>query len=327
MKNALSAAMVLIGTFIGAGFASGQEVIQYFGIFGNYGVAGILISCLLLSAFTYCTVDNVNFLGEREYINKICKFKWVNLLINGYMALIYCTMITAFGETINQIFFIPKIYGVIFINMATIIVLYFGSTAVMQFNCVVTPLIILGILFTLFTNNTVSVFNNFATSAVIYTSYNVITLPFVIVGMKNIVNTKRKSVICSVVFGAVICVLALCMFALLKGVDGESVQIPLLSVTSGNYVYVMVIILALSMVTTAVANGYGLINNLPLSKNIVIFFLFVFGNFFSTFKFSFIVKYLYMGFGYMGLYVIINNFCIFIKNREKPRKIEIINNK
>ena len=50
MKNALSAAMVLIGTFIGAGFASGQEVIQYFGIFGNYGVVGILISCLLLSA-------------------------------------------------------------------------------------------------------------------------------------------------------------------------------------------------------------------------------------------------------------------------------------
>ena len=42
MKNVVNVAMVLTGTFIGAGFASGREIWQYFGIFGKFG---ILIGC------------------------------------------------------------------------------------------------------------------------------------------------------------------------------------------------------------------------------------------------------------------------------------------
>lgn len=327
MKNALSAAMVLIGTFIGAGFASGQEIIQYFGIFGNSGIAGIFISCVLLAVFTYCTIDNICVLGEKEYVNRLCRYKWVNFLINGYMVLIFGTMINAFGESLNQLFDIPKIYGVFLINLATIIILYFGKTAVVKFNSVITPLIILGILFALFSNNTVMVFSNFATSAVVYTSYNVLTLPFVILGMKNFVNNKKNSVICSAIFGTIIFILALCLFVLLIGVDGESVQIPLLSVVSNSYVYIMVFVLAMSMLTTAVSNGYGLINTVNLPHNLVIILLFVFALIFSVLRFSFIVKYLYMIFGYMGLYILVSNFWIFIKNREKPRKIKITHHK
>lgn len=327
MINAISASMVLIGTFIGAGFASGQEIIQYFGIFGNNGVVGIFISCLLLTLFTYCTIDNICVLGEKNYITTLCKYKWVNFLINGYMVLIFGTMINAFGESLNQMFDIPKIYGVFLINMATIIILYFGGTAVVKFNTIITPLIILGIFLALFSNNSVAVFNNFGTSAVIYTSYNIITLPFVILGMKNLVNGKKNAIFCSIIFGVIIFILALCLFFLLGGIDGESVQIPLLSVVSDRYVYIMVFVLAMSMLTTAVSNGYGLINTTNLPRNLVIFFLFVFALFFSMFKFSFVVKYLYMAFGYMGLYILISNFCIFVKNREKPRKIEINNNK
>ena len=317
--------MVLIGTFIGAGFASGQEIIQYFGIFGNYGIAGIFISCILLSVFTYCTIDNVCFLGEKEYINRLCRYKWVSFLIKGYMILIFGTMITAFGESLNQLFGLPKIFGVFFINLATIIILCFGSTAVLKFNSIVTPLIILGILLSLFSNNTVSVFNNFCTSAIVYTSYNVITLPFVIIGMKDIVDKKRNSIACSAIFGSVIFILALCLFLLLGEVDGEIIQIPLLSVVSDNYIYVMVIILALSMLTTAVSNGYGLMNMVTLPRKFIIAFLFVFALVFSSFRFNFIVKYLYMIFGYMGIYILANNFWVFVKNREKPRKIEINN--
>lgn len=329
MKNAISAAMVLIGTFIGAGFASGQEIIQYFGVFGSCGAAGIVISCVILGLFTYCTADNICFLGEREYVNRLCRFKLVNLLINGYMILIFGTMVTAFGECLNQLFDLPKIYGVFLINLATIIILYFGGEAVVKFNSVITPLIILGILCTSVVKDTVSVFsyNNFVTSAVIYTSYNVITLPFVILGMKSLVNTRKKSAICSVIFGIVILVLALCLLTILQGADGENVQIPLLSVISDRYVYVMVFVLAMSMLTTAVSNGYGLVNSTNLPKNLTIIFLFVFALVFSLFRFSFIVKYLYKIFGYMGLYILLSNFWIFVKNREKPRKIKIIDYK
>lgn len=327
MKNALSAAMVLIGTFIGAGFASGQEIIQYFGIFGNYGLLGILISCLLLGLFTYCTVDNIIVLGEREYVNKLCGFKLINYIVNGYMLLIFATMITAFGESINQMFHIPKMYGVLMINIATMIILYFGAAAVVRFNVFVTPFIILGIIIPFFANNTIDVFNNFGVSAVIYTSYNVITLPFVILGMKNLLVKRKSKVMCSVVFSIVIYILAILLFVLLKDVDGESIQIPLLIVVSDWYVYILAFVLAMSMLTTAVSNGYGLINAVNIASRKVMFFLFFFGLVFSLFRFNFIVKYLYMVFGYMGVYILLKNFYIFIKNREKPQKIKILNNK
>ncbi len=328
MKKVLNSSMVLTGTFIGAGFASGQEVWQYFGIFGKFGIFGAFISCVLLGAFTYCTADNINFMGEREYLKKLCRFKWVNRMLNGYMVLIFCTMITAFGECLNQVFHLPKIYGVILMDFVTIITLYFGATGVIRLNCVVTPLIILGIVFAVFENNAVDVFsyNNFVTSSVVYTSYNVIAIPFVLVGMRDMLSAKKYIFGCSAVFGVSIFVLALCILRLLKGINSVA-SIPLLEAVSSKYVVVLIFVMAMSMLTTAVSNGYGFVNGISLNKNVTLVLVFVFALVFSLFKFSFIVKYLYSFFGYMGLYILFVNFYIFIKNREKPRKLKINNNK
>ncbi len=326
MKKVVSAAMVLTGTFIGAGFASGQEILQYFGTFGKFGIAGVAISCILLGVFTYCTGENIVCLGEKSYVEQMCKFKWVNWLLNCYMLIIFCTMITAFGESLNQVFGFPKIYGVILIDAVTIIILYLGADGVIKLNTIVTPLIIMGIVFALFSNNTVSVFsyNNFVTSAVIYTSYNVISMPFVMVGMKNMFLNKKNTIYCSAIFGGTIFALALCILKLLKLAD-VTASIPLLNTVSKNYAYVFICVLAMSMLTTAVSNGYGFVNAVSLNKKISLSFLGIFAVLFSLFSFSFIVRYLYSFFGYMGLYILSINFYIFIKNREKPRKLKINN--
>lgn len=328
MKNVVNAAMVLIGTFIGAGFASGQEVLQYFGVFGKYGVLGVVISCFLIGLFTYCTADNIEYLGEKEYIDRICMFGCVNWLLNLYMLVMFATMITAFGECLNQVFGFPKIYGVILIDAVTIIILYFGANGVVKLNGVATPLIIAGIIFAFAANNTVSVFsyNNFASSAVIYASYNVITLPFVMVGMRDMLKSKKGMLGCSVIFSGTIFILALCLLKLLNGAD-TNVSIPLLDVVSENYVYVLIFVLAMSMLTTAVSNGYGFLNAISFNKKISLIFLGLFAVLFSLFSFNFIVKYLYSFFGYMGLYILFINFYIFIKNREKPQKLKINNYK
>lgn len=324
MKNVISSAMVLTGTFIGAGFASGQEILQYFGVFGKYGIAGIAISCLLLGLFTYCTADNIICLGDKKYIEQLCKFKWVNCLLNCYMLLIFCTMITAFGECLNQAFDFPKIYGVVLIDVVTIIILYFGAEGVVKLNTIVTPLIIAGIVFALFANNTVAVFsyNSFATSAVIYTSYNVISMPFVMVGMKNMFLKRKNIILCPVVFSGIIFALALCILQILKGVNTAS-AIPLLDAVSKGYTFIFVFVLSMSMLTTAVSNGYGYVNSVTFNKKTSLTFLGIFAVLFSLFSFDFIVKYIYSFFGYMGLYILFVNFYIFMKNREKPRKLKI----
>ena len=174
MKNVVNVTMVLTGTFIGAGFASGREIWQYFGIFGDFGIFGIALSCLLLSFFTYCTACNIKDLGEEDYVKQLCYFKWVNWLLNGYMLLVFGTMITAFGECLNQTFGFPKFFGVVLMDLVTMVILYFGTEGLVRLSAVITPLIVLGIVFAYLSNNIMEVFsyNNFVTSSVVYTSYN-----------------------------------------------------------------------------------------------------------------------------------------------------------
>ncbi|APT93577.1 membrane protein [Corynebacterium phocae] len=49
LKRALSISMAFIGVIVGAGFASGQEAMQYFVAFGNWGLAGVIIAGLLMA--------------------------------------------------------------------------------------------------------------------------------------------------------------------------------------------------------------------------------------------------------------------------------------
>ena len=48
MKQTIQVAMALVGLLVGAGFASGQEVIQYFLAFGYIGIVGAVISGIII---------------------------------------------------------------------------------------------------------------------------------------------------------------------------------------------------------------------------------------------------------------------------------------
>ncbi|PKM87374.1 MAG: hypothetical protein CVU87_09755, partial [Firmicutes bacterium HGW-Firmicutes-12] len=49
--TAWKVAATYIGTVVGAGFASGQEVLQYFGYFGYGGILGLVIAGILFYYF------------------------------------------------------------------------------------------------------------------------------------------------------------------------------------------------------------------------------------------------------------------------------------
>lgn len=57
--STLSLAFTFIGSFLGAGYISGQELFQFFGAFGLYGVAGLLIAIAILSVFNLMIIKIV----------------------------------------------------------------------------------------------------------------------------------------------------------------------------------------------------------------------------------------------------------------------------
>ena len=70
MKNILTITMVIIGSIIGAGFASGQEINSFFYKYGIIGILGIIISVFLISLIIY----KVFFIIKIENINNYKNF-------------------------------------------------------------------------------------------------------------------------------------------------------------------------------------------------------------------------------------------------------------
>ena len=50
------AVSVIIGTIIGAGFASGKEIYIFFGQYGKFGIIGAIVSATLTGVIIYSTI-------------------------------------------------------------------------------------------------------------------------------------------------------------------------------------------------------------------------------------------------------------------------------
>ncbi|SDI71827.1 hypothetical protein [Natribacillus halophilus] len=61
MKDILRVAGAYVGIIVGAGFASGQEIIQFFTSFGMWGIAGAIVTIILFPLLGYQVIK----LGER----------------------------------------------------------------------------------------------------------------------------------------------------------------------------------------------------------------------------------------------------------------------
>ena len=66
-KNILKVLFVVLGTIIGAGFASGKEIYNFFAVYGYMGILGINIAGILTGIIIYSTL---NICEKRKIKNK-----------------------------------------------------------------------------------------------------------------------------------------------------------------------------------------------------------------------------------------------------------------
>lgn len=114
MKNILKVVFVIIGTLIGAGFASGQEMYVFFFSFGIKGLIGILISSILMGIIIYKTLKLINNYPINNYKELLeillSKSKYknikniINFLVNIFILVTFFIMIAGFGAYFEQEF-------------------------------------------------------------------------------------------------------------------------------------------------------------------------------------------------------------------------------
>lgn len=329
MKNVLKVVFVIIGTLIGAGFASGQEVYLFFFSYGMKGLIGILISSIIIGVVIYSTFNILNKYKINTYkdflnilIPKNTKLKIIaNFIINIFILITFFIMIAGFGAYFEQEIGINRLVGSLILAIITFIVFMTSIKGVVKVNELIVPILIgfifiIGIIsikdthilnlenYVIRTNYT-----NFALSAVLYSSYNSILLIPVLITLNNYVKNKKQIFYISFISAIVTILLSVIIFLLLVRVDVDisKLEMPVVYVVSNmfkilRYIYGVIILGAIF--TTAISLGVSFLQNTAKNKKgytQISIIMCITSVIISKFGFSNLVSLLYPIFGYLGL--------------------------
>lgn len=349
--NWLEISVLYIGSIMGAGFASGRECWQFFGVFGNKGYLGALIVTLGFVTFglmmTYIARSkNTSDIGKliSPFNNKTFDNIFGIILAAFYLSDVI-VMTAAGGSLLNQQFGLNKAVGGIIITiLITVTVLgnferisgIFSYLIPLLFGVVVIMIILVLCADVRNTSDTYykpgTLSPNWFISSIVFLSYNTLALP-AMSGKSAVTSKNAKNAYIGAFIGCVFLGLLIItqLRALLLDVDFTAAfDLPLLgySVRFPKYVNVIYTLTLFGFIySTGSSLYYGFTTKLPdrkSSRRIIIacpVICFVLG----LVGFTKLVEFLYPMQGYIGLIyllcIIVNFLFEFKKNHSKCKKI------
>lgn len=146
----LKVVFVIIGTLIGAGFASGQEIYAFFFSFGIKGLVGILISSFIIGITIYKTLQIVhqnNIDNYEDFLNTFTKNKKLNnitnTIINIFILVSFFIMIAGFGAYLQQEFDLNSIIGSGILAILCLILFKTNVNGLVKVNEILIPILII----------------------------------------------------------------------------------------------------------------------------------------------------------------------------------------
>lgn len=327
-KNVIKITFVLIGTIIGAGFASGKEIFLFFSIYGNLGILGIFISNILTCLIIYKTMKLINLFNLDSYdslVKVLSNNNIVNnsfsIIINIFVYLSFIIMISGFGAFFYETYNINNFITSIIISFICFYLFNNNINNIVKINILLIPfLIIIIFIFSIkklcITLNYIS-FNqlfyniNWLLSSILYSSYNsILLIPVILTLHKLIDNLNSKNLKCiSFFIFSILVVLSISIINLLFSIDNniiKNIEIPILYISKNMgsiYYFLYGFIIIIAIFTSAISTGYSCVN---IFKNNIYFkyisFFICFSSLlFSNINFSSLVEILYPIFGLLGI--------------------------
>lgn len=316
---------VLVGTFVGAGFASGKEVFNFFTIYSFNGIISICIFSILLFTLIYKSLNiktNLKIESYNEfifYLEKKYKFfnhKFFLLIINIFLASSFYIMVNALSSLFDYQFNIAKIITIICTIIISYLIFYKKNiNFVYIINSILMPILILFIVFLCLFNtnlnninfNEINNFSNILVSifmGLLYFSYNSLLLIPIIFDLK--VPEKNNNFKIAFIFSLIIFLITFLINLLLLSFYNlvYNLELPVLYVSNSSikifsYFYFFIILSAIF--TTMISSGYSFtsnFNNNNFKIKLIIFLLFSFV--FCLFSFSDLINFFYPLFGLIG---------------------------
>jgi len=325
MKNkTVELASIVIGTYLGAGFVSGKEVVEYFAKYGFVSIFfAVFVGFLLCKFVNCCIIIGIKYKDCDNILNHIFKKSYpIVLLIIVINSIISVSAMIAGASSIG-IVLDSKICQVI-LPLACIvlcfILLQFSHNGFAKLNKVLVPILLfLIVLIPLITCinslgisimlplNILEVSVQGFVNSILYLFFNILTLGILLIqigGLYTYKQAKRASVISSIIITSLIILISLSV--ILSNPNIILSDMPLLNEAKQLGVvmqYGFAVCQLLAVFTTLVSSVYIIINlfSRRVSKNKIILVSLIIGFTISLIGFSNIVKYLYKITGFVSI--------------------------
>ena len=334
-KNVIGIALSFIGLLVGAGFATGQEVVQYFTSFGISGMWGILVAGLVmtLAGTVFLQLGSYFHASEHNQVFRNITHPIISRILDVAVILtlfaVGFVMLAGAGSNMQQQFGWPAWVGSLLMLVLVLITGMLDVDKVSQIIGLLTPTLIIAVLFA-GTYTLLHMPDNvdaaIAASEAIESpiphwlisalNYNGLALILavsmsLVIGGDNI--SPREAGLGGIVGGAVYAVLmAIAGFSLLMNAEnvGDS-DIPMLTLVDNIHPtlgVIMAIIIYLMIFNTAIGMFYALGKRLSSGKESKYRIIFIAGclaGFAVSFAgFKALMQYVYPVLGYMGIVLV-----------------------
>ncbi|OAS83132.1 MULTISPECIES: hypothetical protein [Metabacillus] len=336
MKSGLKWMFLILGTIIGAGYASGREIWQFFGFESGLAICIFafifIIAVYVIMKISYEEKTHHFFPVLEKLVGRKLSYVY-DVLIVVYLFSTTIVMIAGGGATLEA-FLVPYWGGVIFFSVLLVLLFVGNINGIIRLNVVIIPLLVLGLFYALLSFNH---YNHHSwvldltkqynwPSAFTFTSLNILPLIAVLSAIGKEIKSLKEAKIASIGSGIVLGGISFIYNETLVQMADylAEYEIPLFAVLKGSPFAIflfMSVMLWFAIYTTAVSGILGIasrfkeVTNLPYWLMALILVLLMIP--FTSFGFANLVAILYPLYGLINLYLLITILLFPILNRYK----------
>lgn len=340
-------AFAYIGTVVGAGFSSGQEILRFFTAYGWAGMAGIAVAAALFFFFGYTALLLGRSLKANSHL-EIVRFTngkvlggAIDIIITLFLFGGLGAMFAGAGAVFQEQFGLAPVWGIVCMAAVTMITVMTGTKGVVNAISAVVPLLLFAVIYIAIHSLTVNPLTaediefsktvagatpNWFVSAVNYASYNLVTAIAVLApigaGVQNKKRLLRGALLGALGLGLSIAAINVAMLTNIRG--AAFLEVPTIFVASKISPYfklLFAVVIFTEIYSTALGDLLGLSRRVTLSlpKTLLIALATAGAFTASQLGFSNLVRFMYPAVGYGALLFFAGAVYVWIRKRDALR--------
>jgi uncharacterized membrane protein YkvI len=329
---AIQIAAVYVGTVVGAGFATGREIVEFFSRFGFIGLISMIMSgyiliflgskLMVLSA----RINAKSYEEFNEYLFGKTFGKIINLLLMIMLIGVSAVMLAGAGAVFEEQLGFSKLSGVLITIILSFIVMIVGIKALFAVNTFVVPLMITFSIILMFLSVRLPHFLDqllyipyvedgwkVVAAPFSYTAFNLSLAQAVLVPVASEIKDERTIKMGGIIGGTALTLILISgHFTLIMLPDFTTYEIPMAiimkNLASGLF-WIFILIIYGEIFTSIIGNVFGLEKQIKqyisLPKMVTVGGIFAVTYVISLFEYSRLLSYLYPLFGYISIIFIV----------------------